>query len=60
MTCGKSVRVRVEYSIAEEKEDTLGWEANRNLILACRVLELQQVLDKTNSAAKTVTLPFHI
>ena len=39
ITCGKSVCVRVEYSIAEEKEDSLGWEANRSVI-ACRVLEL--------------------
>ena len=31
ITCGKSVCVRVEHSIAEEKEDTLGWEANRNV-----------------------------
>ena len=30
ITCGKSVCVRVEYSIAEEKVDTLGWEANRS------------------------------
>ena len=29
--CGKSVCVRVECSIAEEKEDTLGWEANRSV-----------------------------
>ena len=27
----KSVCVRVEHSIAEEKEDTLGWEANRSV-----------------------------
>ena len=31
ITCGKSVCVRVECSIAEEKEDTLGWEANRRV-----------------------------
>ena len=31
ITCGKSVCVRVECSIAEEKEDTLGWEASRSV-----------------------------
>ena len=31
ITCGKNVCVRVEHSIAEEKEDTLGWEANRSV-----------------------------
>ena len=31
ITCGKSVCVRVECSIAEENEDTLGWEANQSV-----------------------------
>ena len=31
ITCGKSVCVRVECFIAEEKEDTLGWEASRSV-----------------------------
>ena len=31
ITCGKSVCVRVECSIAEENEDTLGWEANKRV-----------------------------
>lgn len=31
ITCGKSVCVRVECSIAEENEDTLGWEANKSV-----------------------------
>ena len=31
ITCGKSVCVRVECSIDEEKEDTLWWEANRSV-----------------------------
>ena len=31
ITCGKSVCVRVECSIAEENEDTLGWEANKSI-----------------------------
>ena len=31
ITCEKSVFVRVECSIAEENEDTLGWEANKNV-----------------------------
>jgi len=31
INCEKSVFVRFEYSIAEENEDTLGWEANKNV-----------------------------
>ena len=31
ITCGKGVSVRVSCSIAEEKEDTWGWEANRSV-----------------------------
>ena len=31
ITCGKSVCVRVECSIAEENEDTLGCEANKSV-----------------------------
>ena len=31
ITCGKSVCVRVECSIAEENEDTLGWEASKSV-----------------------------
>ena len=31
ITCGKRACVRVECSIAEEKEDTLGWEASRSI-----------------------------
>ena len=31
ITCGKSVCVRVECSIAEEKKDILGCEANRSV-----------------------------
>ena len=30
-SCITCVCVRVEYSIAEEREDTLGWEANRSV-----------------------------
>ena len=31
ITCGKSVCVRSKCSIAEEKKDTVGWEANRKV-----------------------------
>ena len=59
ITCGKSVCVRVEYSIAEENEDTLGWEANRSIgycMLCAGLLHLLlQVLGKTNFAVKNVT-----
>ena len=50
ITCGKSVCVRVECSIAEEKEDTLGWVASRSVgyCLPCA---------GAAAAAKTVTLP---
>ena len=38
----KSVCVRVEFSIAEEYEDTLGWEANRSVGYCLPCLELLQ------------------
>ena len=54
ITCGKSVCVRVECSIAEEKEDTLGWEASRSVgyCLPCA--------GAAAGAAKTVTLPMKL
>ena len=42
ITCGKSVCVKVECSIAEENDDTLRWEANKSV----SYLEVLQVLSR--------------
>ena len=60
LTCVKSVCVRVECSIAEEKEDTLGWGAKRLPAVCwscCRLpMKLNQLLWKMNLWTTSVSI----